>query len=156
MVQDSFDLRPTSLNGPISGSVIGNDQIYCGNVLSTFYLHIDIFGNPNNNQTILQPTGTTFYWYGNVDFTHANVTRLSGGGRGYYVALGCLQMPTKISTAPQLTDAAISRIAINSRSGRARSHEGVGSIVMPAGGAGMLGISLPCAGPVHIQPYPTR
>ena len=38
IVQDSFDVRPVSLNGPISGSVIGNDQILCGNVLSTFYL----------------------------------------------------------------------------------------------------------------------
>jgi len=38
IVQDSFDIRPVSLNGPISGSVIGNDQILCGNVLSTFYL----------------------------------------------------------------------------------------------------------------------
>jgi hypothetical protein len=38
IVQDSFDLRPGSLNGLISGSVLGNDQILCGNVQSTFYL----------------------------------------------------------------------------------------------------------------------
>ena len=38
IVQDSFDLRPGSVNGPISGSVLGNDQIFCGNIHSTFYL----------------------------------------------------------------------------------------------------------------------
>ena len=34
IVQDSFDIRPASLNGPISGPVIGNDQILCSNVAS--------------------------------------------------------------------------------------------------------------------------
>ena len=32
IVQDTFDLRP------ITGTIIGNDQILCGNVASTFYL----------------------------------------------------------------------------------------------------------------------
>jgi hypothetical protein len=31
IVQDSFDLRPSSLSGPISGSITGNFQILCGN-----------------------------------------------------------------------------------------------------------------------------
>ncbi len=116
--------------------VLGNDQILCGNVASTYYLVMPmkdptralrtgipyvicstnsslgicsngnslgsfdmntadpmtsphptpgfalIFANPLNNQTLTQPSGTTFYWYGNVDFTHANVTGISGGGGG--------------------------------------------------------------------------
>ena len=36
IVKDSFDLRPSSLSGPISGSVLGNDQILFGNVKSTY------------------------------------------------------------------------------------------------------------------------
>ena len=134
IVQDSFDIHPTSLNGPINGSVVGNDQIYCGNILSTYYVITPmkdatrplgpgvpyvmcsnnatmgtcsngttlgafnfntadpmtspaptpgfslVYENPLNNQTLTQPTGTTFYWYGHVDFTHATVTGLSGGG----------------------------------------------------------------------------
>src|SRR5450755_2284331 len=38
IVQDSFDLRPGGLNQPISGNVLGNDQILCGNIASTYYL----------------------------------------------------------------------------------------------------------------------
>jgi hypothetical protein len=38
IIQDSFDLRPSSPGGSISGNVIGNDQILCGNIASTFYL----------------------------------------------------------------------------------------------------------------------
>ncbi len=34
IVQDSFDLRPSPPSGTISGSVVGNDQILCGNVES--------------------------------------------------------------------------------------------------------------------------
>jgi hypothetical protein len=38
VVQDSFDLRPATPGGSITGSILGNDQILCGNVASTFYL----------------------------------------------------------------------------------------------------------------------
>jgi hypothetical protein len=38
IIQDAFDLRPATPGGSISASVIGNDQILCGNVASTFYL----------------------------------------------------------------------------------------------------------------------
>lgn len=38
IVQDSFDLRPSSPGSSISGTVIGNDQILCGDVKSTSYL----------------------------------------------------------------------------------------------------------------------
>jgi hypothetical protein len=33
-------------------------------------------------QTLTQPSGTTFYWYGTVNFTHATVTGMIGGGGG--------------------------------------------------------------------------
>jgi hypothetical protein len=36
VVQDSFDLRPSTPGSSISGSILGNDQISCGNVASTF------------------------------------------------------------------------------------------------------------------------
>jgi hypothetical protein len=35
IVQDSFDLRPATPCGSISGSILGNDQIHFGNVAST-------------------------------------------------------------------------------------------------------------------------
>ena len=38
IVQDSFDLRPATPGSSISGTIIGNDQILCGNVASTYYL----------------------------------------------------------------------------------------------------------------------
>ena len=37
-VQDTFDLRPATPGATITGTIIGNDQILCGNVASTFYL----------------------------------------------------------------------------------------------------------------------
>lgn len=37
IIQDSFDLRPPSPGSSISATVIGNDQILCGNVKSTYY-----------------------------------------------------------------------------------------------------------------------
>jgi hypothetical protein len=38
VVQDSFDLRPRTPGASISGTVLGNDQILCGNVASTYYV----------------------------------------------------------------------------------------------------------------------
>jgi hypothetical protein len=38
IVQDSFDLRPATPGGSISGSILGNDHILCGNVASTNYV----------------------------------------------------------------------------------------------------------------------
>jgi hypothetical protein len=38
IVQDTFDLRPATPGATITGTIIGNDQILCGNVASTFYL----------------------------------------------------------------------------------------------------------------------
>jgi hypothetical protein len=38
IVQGAFDLRPSPAGTPISGSVLGNDQILCGNVASTYYV----------------------------------------------------------------------------------------------------------------------
>jgi hypothetical protein len=35
VVQDSFDLRPATPGSSISGTILGNDQILCGNVAST-------------------------------------------------------------------------------------------------------------------------
>jgi hypothetical protein len=35
IIQDSFDLRPSTPGSSISGTIIGNDQILCGNVSST-------------------------------------------------------------------------------------------------------------------------
>jgi hypothetical protein len=37
VVQDSFDLRPATPGSAIVGQIIGNDQITCGNVISTYY-----------------------------------------------------------------------------------------------------------------------
>jgi hypothetical protein len=37
IVQDSFDIHPTLTTGLVAGSIIGNDQILCGNVASTWY-----------------------------------------------------------------------------------------------------------------------
>lgn len=37
VVQDSFDLRPATPGSAIVGEIIGNDQITCGNVISTYY-----------------------------------------------------------------------------------------------------------------------
>ena len=37
IVQDSFDIHPTLSTGLVTGSIIGNDQILCGNVASTWY-----------------------------------------------------------------------------------------------------------------------
>ena len=38
IVQDTFELRPATPGATITGTIIGNDQILCGNVASTFYL----------------------------------------------------------------------------------------------------------------------
>lgn len=38
IVQDSFDLRPATPGSTISGTVIGNDQITCGGIASTYYV----------------------------------------------------------------------------------------------------------------------
>lgn len=38
MVQDSFDIRPITPGSAIVGTIIGNDQITCGNVVSTYYV----------------------------------------------------------------------------------------------------------------------
>jgi len=37
VVQDSFDLRPATPGSAVVGQIIGNDQITCGNVVSTYY-----------------------------------------------------------------------------------------------------------------------
>ena len=37
VVQDSFDLRPSTPGSAIVGQILGNDQITCGNVISTYY-----------------------------------------------------------------------------------------------------------------------
>ena len=37
IVQNSFDPRPSSPGASISGTAIGNDQILCGTVKSTYY-----------------------------------------------------------------------------------------------------------------------
>jgi hypothetical protein len=37
IVQDSFDNHPTLTTGLVTGTIIGNDQIVCGNVASTWY-----------------------------------------------------------------------------------------------------------------------
>jgi len=37
IIEDSFDLRPATPGGSISGTVVGNDQILCGNIASTYY-----------------------------------------------------------------------------------------------------------------------
>lgn len=37
IVQPSFDIHPATPGQPITGSVIGNDQITCGNVVSTYW-----------------------------------------------------------------------------------------------------------------------
>jgi hypothetical protein len=37
IVQDSFDIHPTLNTGLVTGTIIGNDQILCGNVASTWY-----------------------------------------------------------------------------------------------------------------------
>lgn len=37
VVQDSFDLRPSTPGSAIIGEIIGNDQITCGNIISTYY-----------------------------------------------------------------------------------------------------------------------
>lgn len=37
VVQDSFDLRPSTPGSAIVGQILGNDQITCGNVVSTYY-----------------------------------------------------------------------------------------------------------------------
>ncbi len=37
VVQDSFDLRPATPGSAIVGQILGNDQITCGNVISTYY-----------------------------------------------------------------------------------------------------------------------
>jgi hypothetical protein len=37
LVQDSFDIHPTVNTGLVTGTIIGNDQILCGNVASTWY-----------------------------------------------------------------------------------------------------------------------
>ncbi len=37
VVQDSFDLRPVTPGSAVVGQIIGNDQITCGNVVSTYY-----------------------------------------------------------------------------------------------------------------------
>jgi hypothetical protein len=36
-VQDSFDIHPTLSTGSVTGTIVGNDQIPCGNVASTWY-----------------------------------------------------------------------------------------------------------------------
>jgi hypothetical protein len=37
LVRDSFDIHPTLTSGLVTGTIIGNDQILCGNVASTWY-----------------------------------------------------------------------------------------------------------------------
>lgn len=37
LVQDSFDIHPSLTTGLVTGTIIGNDQILCGNVASTWY-----------------------------------------------------------------------------------------------------------------------
>lgn len=122
VVQDSFDLRPATPGSAIVGNILGNDQMSCGNILSTYYLvtpmkdashplrdgvpyvicsasaalttcgnssslgafditsanvmtqppptpgFVQLFGNPTNNQTWNQPTGTTGNFVGSFDF----------------------------------------------------------------------------------------
>jgi hypothetical protein len=36
-VKASFDLKPNPVTGSVNGVVVGNDQIFCGNVASTYY-----------------------------------------------------------------------------------------------------------------------
>ena len=38
IVKDSFDIRSSALGAPVQGTVLGNDQILCGNIASTYYL----------------------------------------------------------------------------------------------------------------------
>lgn len=38
IVNPSFDIKPTQVNGTILGQVIANDQILCGNIKSTYYV----------------------------------------------------------------------------------------------------------------------
>lgn len=38
IVPDNFNLRPNPTGGIVVGTILGNDQIQCGNVASTFYL----------------------------------------------------------------------------------------------------------------------
>lgn len=38
VVKTSFDMKPTQVDGTILGQILGNDQIMCGNVASTFYV----------------------------------------------------------------------------------------------------------------------
>jgi hypothetical protein len=38
MVEDQFALRPATPGSPISGTILGNDQIKCGNVAAAAYL----------------------------------------------------------------------------------------------------------------------
>lgn len=123
IVLPKIDLRP--VNGVISGSVLGNNEILCGGVPSTFY-HITlfkdantptggdanyllssltpifnpanaqpmagqpvppgfqvIFSNPVNNQSVTQPQGTKFSFFGTFDFTGANVVGLNTGSSVY-------------------------------------------------------------------------
>ena len=37
IIQDSSDIHPTLTTGLVTGTIIGNDQILCGNVASTWY-----------------------------------------------------------------------------------------------------------------------
>lgn len=48
--------------------------------------YISIFGNPLNSQYLKQPNGSTFFWYGNVDFTNANVTGIPSGSAANFAA----------------------------------------------------------------------
>ncbi len=122
IVQDSFDLHPSTPGSAIVGQIVGNDQITCGNVVSTYYEvtamkdashplrdgipyvicsasamittcgngnslgsfnivtadpmsqpppvpgFVELYGNPTNNQTINQPTGTQFTGMGTFTF----------------------------------------------------------------------------------------
>lgn len=38
VVNPSFDIKPTQIDGTILGQVVANDQILCGNIASTFYV----------------------------------------------------------------------------------------------------------------------
>ena len=44
IVQFTFDLHPSATTGVITGTVIGNDQILCGNVASTEWIITPMFG----------------------------------------------------------------------------------------------------------------
>ena len=122
MVQDSFNLYPSTPGSAIVGSIIGNDQLTCGNVISTYYIvtpmkdashplrggvpyvicssaasittcgnaaslgtfditvadpmtqpaptpgFTQIYGNPTNGQTIVQPNGTVMDFIGTFQF----------------------------------------------------------------------------------------